>query len=102
MAVLLHSLKQSRNKSLQSFAADPIGGLPEQNQRFPNGIVVNALLRAQFLLWFLPSNRSKKPDCMLPVIAGQFYELVENVCLGRKRCFLIALPHCFNQLFACR
>src|SRR3569833_2912123 len=103
MAVLLHGLKQGRNKSLQSFTADPIGGLPEQNQRFLHCFVVNAVLRPQLLLLFLNSGTlPKKPNRMFPVIAGQFYEFVENVCLCRKRRYLIALPDCLNQLFACR
>jgi hypothetical protein len=70
MAVLLHGFKQGRNESFQSFAADPISGLPEQHQRFSNGIVINAILRAQLLLSFLPGTRPEKPYRMLPVIAG--------------------------------
>ena len=102
MAVLLHGCNQGRNESLQPFTADPISGLPEQNQHFSHGLVVYAFVRARLLLSFLFRTRPKKPDRMLPVIAGQFYELIENVSLCRKRCFLIALPHCFDQLFACR
>jgi hypothetical protein len=58
-----------------------IGGFPEQNHRFSHGIVVDALLQAQILFSLLPSTRPKQPDRMLPVIAGQFYELVEKVPL---------------------
>jgi len=77
VTALLERRDQQREERLESFPADPVGGLPQQDERLTHGFIVDRKTRSPAQ----PDGdrrRIEQADDVLAVIAGDRDELVED------------------------
>jgi len=98
MPVPFHGSNERRDRLLESFSADSIGGFPEDSQRCYCGVVIEPCPRP--FLERLELLSPQHSDRVLAVKARYFNELVKNLLLFDSRPTLIPIPYRFDQ-FAC-
>ena len=96
MPVALQGRQQDRQQRPQAFAAYPVGGLPEHDQRGPNRLVIQRGARTGLPLLDgrLGVQRSNR---RLLVIAGHRDELIEDLALLGAGCSAVASTDCVGQ-----
>ena len=84
MPMPLHGVHEVGQCRFEPFTADTVGSLPDHDDRFAYGLVVDA--SSHDLLALIVGSPTQQPDAVLPVVAGYRGEFVENppfVLLGR-------------------
>src|SRR4051794_34537740 len=97
MSVALHRFDQDGNQRLQPFATDAIRSLPDNNQRFTNGIVIKSAVRS----WLGPSFLGPVPQQTHDVLAVKpthRNKLVENARLFGSLASCVTLRNRLHQL----
>ena len=78
VAVTLKRRDEQRQERLEPFPADPVGGLPQQDERPPHGLIVDRKTRAPAQ----PAGdrrRVEEADDVLAVIARDRDEFIEDL-----------------------
>ena len=100
MPMPLHGVHEVGQRRLEPFAADAVGSLPDHDDRFAYGLVVDA--PSHNLLALIVAGLTQQPDAVLAMVADYRSEFVENppfVLLGRlpvsvpDRCHKFLLRH---------
>ena len=78
------------NAALSRFTADAVGGLPDHDDRFAYGPVVDA--SSHDLLALIVGSPTQQPDAVLPVVSGYRGEFVENPPFVLLGCLLVSVP----------
>ena len=77
VAVTLERRDKQRKERLESFAADPVGGLPQQDERLTHGFIVDRKPRSPAQSHG-DRRRIEQADDVLAVIAGDRDEFIED------------------------
>ena len=77
MPMPLHRLHERRQQDLQALAANPVRGLPQDNQGIPNLVAILESPRPP-ITRLRRSRTPKQTDRMLPVMPGHRHELVRH------------------------
>ncbi len=85
--------QQDREQGLEALGANAIRGLPEHDQRLPDGLVVQSWAVRAGRRWRARGRRSaEEPDGVFSVIPGQRDEFIEDSTLPFECAVLIATP----------
>ena len=90
MPVPLHGVHEVGQRRLEPFTADAVRSLPNHNERFAYGLVVDAPPNGQLLF---PADRlTQQPDAVLAMVAGYRGEFVENPPFALLGSLLVPVP----------
>ena len=83
----VNEIGQSRFEPL---AAGTVGGLPDRDDRFADGRIVDAL--SHHLPAISAGSTAQQPDAVLGTVAGYRRELIENPAFVPLGCLLVPVP----------
>src|ERR1019366_255362 len=101
MAMPLHRLDKNRHKRLEPFAADPIGRLPNQDQRLTHRFVINpaSWARSRSLAWIALPQQALR---VLAVHLCYRNELVEDPALFQTAAPRVSARYGCHKFVPCR
>jgi hypothetical protein len=101
MAMPLHRLDENRHKRLEPFAADPIGRLPNQDQRLTRRFVINpaSWARSRSLAWIALPQQALR---VLAVHLCYRNELVEDPALFQTAAPRVSARYGCHKFVPCR
>src|ERR1019366_6941350 len=101
MAMPLHRLDKNRHKRLEPFAADPIGRLPNQDQRLTHRFVINpaSWARSRSLAWIALPQQALR---VLAVHLCYRNELVEDPTLFQTAAPRVSARYGCHKFVPCR
>ena len=97
----LHGLHQVGQRRPQAFPRNTVGGFPDYDHRFSNGLIVDAPASCWSRRVLIIVKLAEQPDAMLAMVAGHRGELVEDpalVLLGQRQ---VTVSYCCQQLLFC-
>ena len=97
----LHGIHQVGQRSPQAFPRNTVGGFPDYDHRFSNGLIVDAPASCWSRRVLIIVKLAEQPEAVLAVVAGHRGELVEDpalVLLGRRP---VTVSYCCQQLLFC-
>ena len=86
----LHGVHEVGQCRLEPFTADAVGSLPDHDDRFAYGLVVDA--PSHDLPVLIVAGLTQQPDAVLAVVAGYRSEFVENPPFVLLGCLLVSVP----------
>ena len=99
MPMTLHGVHEVGQCRLEPFTADAVGSLPDHDDRFAYGLVVDP--SSHDLLALIVGSPTQQPDAVLPVVAGYRSEFVENPPFVLLACLLVSVPDRCHKFLLC-